>query len=229
MRLRVFLVILSALATLSLAFRDAVSTMVAPPTEPTSPSVQFEKATETSTEETLVPPLALPSESPSFGEPSAPVATREFTLGDLATFHPHGDQVCASGCAASRHPTEELTRGHFRRLLAEYSVESIEEPGEALETLLYFGRQAAAWLERDGAVPLDPVRANLLRYELKHDYAEVSIRLVDETGDVRASLPRTRVPLDRRHEFNLQPRNLQPLIASGTVKRVGRDHLWTRL
>ena len=218
MRLRISLVVAAGLAMLSLGFRDAARTTTVQPAEKTQPSVQLLQADDLPVE-LLVPPIELVAE-PGGGE---------FTPGDRATFHPHGEQVCASGCAASRHPTEALTRARFRRLLAEFAGESTEEPGEALETLLYFGRQAAAWLERDGAGPLDPFRASVLRSELQRDYAAVSLRLVDETGVVRASLPPTPVPLDRRHEFDLQPHNLQPLLASGTVKRVGRDHLWTRL
>lgn len=157
------------------------------------------------------------------------LTTDSFAHDNRATFHPHGDQVCASGCAATRHPTEELTRYRFQQLLANFSDEPIDEPGLAFETLLYFGRQSAAWLERAGAAPLDPMRAALLRAELKQTHAEVSIHVVDEVGEIRATLHATRVPLDRRHEFKLDPHNLQPLIASGTVKRVGRDHVWTRL
>ena len=44
-----------------------------------------------------------------------------------------------------------------------------------------------------------------------------------------AELVRDAVPLDRRHEFDMQVNNVQPLITSGTVKRVGLYHLWNRL
>jgi hypothetical protein len=37
------------------------------------------------------------------------------------------------------------------------------------------------------------------------------------------------VPLDRRHVFKMDTKDLPPLITSGTVKRVGLHHLWTRL
>ncbi|MEO8498964.1 MAG: hypothetical protein ABI614_28200, partial [Planctomycetota bacterium] len=73
------------------------------------------------------------------------------------------------------------------------------------------------------------VRTAVLKYELARDHAEIEIRVVDALERVRASLPATDVPLDRRHEFELDTYELQPMIASGTVKRVGRDFLWTRL
>jgi len=153
----------------------------------------------------------------------------EFGHGELASFHPHGEAVCASGCAASHHPTEQLTDRDFEQLLVDYSVEPITEAGKAFETLLYYGRQVTVLLDRHGSGPLDSLRAEILKQELARGHAEVSIRIVDESGVVRALLPPTSVPLDRRHEFKLDPHDLQPLIASGTIKRVGRDHIWTRL
>lgn len=225
MRLTIPLVIVSGLALLCLGFRNAGPTTTEPPAEMTRPSVQLGHEAQKATGEPLVLPRELPLPEELFTSASA----RELTLGDRATFHPHGEQLCASGCAVSHHPTQALTKARFHQLLTEYVAESIGEPGEALETLLYFGRQTVAWLERDGVGPLDSVRANVLHQELQRNYAEVAIRLVDEMGEVRALLPPTQMPLDRRHEFELAPHNLQPLIASGTVKRVGRDHLWTRL
>ncbi|MEO8498494.1 MAG: hypothetical protein ABI614_25805 [Planctomycetota bacterium] len=153
----------------------------------------------------------------------------DFTHGDRANFHPHGEQVCASGCAASRHPTETLTRERFNGLLLEYADEPLGDAGPAQDALLYFGRQAAQLLATERPGRLDPVRAAVLKHELARDHAQIEIRVVDALDRVRASLPGTDVPLDRRHEFELDTYELQPMIASGTVKRVGRDFLWTRL
>ncbi|MBP88395.1 MAG: hypothetical protein CMJ64_17055 [Planctomycetaceae bacterium] len=173
MRLWIPLVFVVGLAMLPLGFRDAVRPATQRSAETNRPSVQFEGETEHSIVETLVLPIELLSSNESLArEP-----THEFVYGDRASFHPHGEQVCASGCAASRHPTEELTRARFRRLLTEYATESIDEPGEAFETLLYFGRQADAWLARDGAGSLDLMRANALRYELKRANAQMSFRV----------------------------------------------------
>ena len=47
--------------------------------------------------------------------------------------------------------------------------------------------------------------------------------------DTSTEMMPERVPLDRRHVFELTPADLQPLVASGTVKRVGLHHIWTRL
>ena len=146
-----------------------------------------------------------------------------------AAFHPHGEQVCASGCAASRHPTATLTRPHFEQLLAVFANEPMNQTSNALEELLYFGPQTKRLMERVGCPGLDPDRKNFLWTELRKTHARISIRVVDEEGRVRTWLDGAAVPLDRRHVFEMETRNLQPLVTSGTVKRVGLNHLWTRL
>jgi hypothetical protein len=153
----------------------------------------------------------------------------EFTHGTRALFHPHGDQVCASGCAASRHPTEKLSDERFEQLLLEYATEPLVEAGSAQDTLLYYGRQTTALLKNARRDSLDPARAAILKHELTRSHAEIAIRVVDAEEHLRASLPPTKVPLDRRHEFELDTYDMPPILASGTVKRVGRDFVWTRL
>ena len=69
----------------------------------------------------------------------------------------------------------------------------------------------------------------MLDDELKKTHVLVSLRVLDESGAIRSKLTNVRVPLDRRHVFAMQNEGLQPLVTSGTVKRVGLDHLWTRL
>ena len=155
--------------------------------------------------------------------------TSDFSADAHAHFHAHGEEVCASGCAASNHPTKELTRAYFHELLQQFATEPMDETSFALESLLYFGRQTVALLKEEGDYPLDPLRSNFLRDELRKTHALVEVRVVDEHGEVRTWLPPTRVPLDRRHEFDMQVKNVQPLITSGTVKRVGLYHLWNRL
>jgi hypothetical protein len=222
MRLWVPLVVACALLVLHTSVRDSGGVV---PEQVEEPSVRFELLAQEAPEDPLIAPIEFDKSIDS----APPLPNDVFAHDDRATFHPHGDRVCASGCAASRHPTEGLTNARFRKLLAEYSIEPLHEPGVALETLLYYGRQAATLLDSEGTGPLDGLRAALLKRELARQQAEVEIRVLDARGRVRASLPLTKVPLDRRHEFELDTHNLQPLVASGTVKRVGLDYLWMRL
>ena len=122
-----------------------------------------------------------------------------------------------------------MKQNKFQRLLDEFAQQPMSENSPALEKLLYFGRQADRWIARHGTKPLDAKRARFLRRQLSRTHALVSFRIVDEHGVVRVHIPPTRVPLDRRHVFTMQVKDLPPLITSGTVKRVGLHHLWTRL
>ncbi len=159
----------------------------------------------------------------------SPFLAPDYHPGERAMFEPHGEQVCASGCAVSRHPTRTLTQSHFHQLIERFAHEPIAETSAAFEELLYYGRQTREMLRKHGTGSLDDERASVLRHELARDHARISFRVVDETGQVRSSLPPTVVPLDRRHVFSMDVHDLQPLIISGTVKRVGLDHLWNRL
>jgi hypothetical protein len=178
----------------------------------------------------LVPPIDLGNVSlTSAGGLPSRIADFDFSSGERAEFHPHGRQVCASGCAASRHPTGKLSKAKYRWLLRRFAEQPMNETSPALESLMFYGRQTALWMQRDGTSKLDADRIELLRRELRYTHAIVRFRVVDEHGVVRVSIPPTRVPLDRRHEFLMDTKDLPPLITSGTVKRVGLHHLWTRL
>ncbi len=159
----------------------------------------------------------------------SPIALDDFSYDDRALWHAHGHQTCKSGCAASNHPTRDLDLGEFRRLLAAYASSPADESGPAFEALLYYGKQTRDLLARQGASPLDDDHARRLGRELSRTHARVSIRIIDADGRRRVHLPPTRVPLDRRHVFTMETVDLQPLVTSGTVKRVGQDYLWVRL
>ncbi|MEM7782513.1 MAG: hypothetical protein AAF939_04725 [Planctomycetota bacterium] len=146
-----------------------------------------------------------------------------------AIFEPHGESVCASGCAASRHPTGQLTRSRFFQLLNEVPLEPLDRTNTAMEELFYFGTQAYRFIQAEGFGPLDTVQSEFIWNQLQKTHALISIRVVDESGRIRTWLEPTRVPLDRRHVFEMETDGLQPLVTSGTVKRVGLDHLWVRL
>jgi hypothetical protein len=153
----------------------------------------------------------------------------DFTADPRAAFHPHGSEVCASGCAASNHATPDLKHTEFRRLLAKYEQGPLDETNEALEALLFYGRQSTALLQRSSPPIPNGQHDQFLRRELEKMHAFLSFRIVDEQGIVRVEMKRTRVPLDRRHVFDMKTQNLPPLVTSGTVKRVGLYHLWTRM
>lgn len=156
-------------------------------------------------------------------------AERDFEHDARAIFEPHGDQVCASGCALSRHPTGKLSSQRLGELITQYAREPATSPSPSLEELLYYGPQTRELIESEGIGALNTDHAEFLWKELKRTHVKISLRVIDSSGVTRTWLPPTRVPLDRRHVFEMETKNLQPLVTSGTVKRVGLDHLWVRL
>ncbi|MDH3719031.1 MAG: hypothetical protein OES79_13015 [Planctomycetota bacterium] len=207
------------------------------PPQAESAARSTQPAGQTAAADPLVPPLQVPGMLPPLSEPHPvklglfnPLSiVNPFGHDPRAAFHAHGQQICASGCAASRHPTEELTEARFHELIARYADEPVSEESLALETLLYFGRQTREMLARVETLPLDPRRARVLARELAITHARIAIRVVDQDGEIRTWLPPTSIPFDRRHVFDMETHNVQPLVTSGTVKRVGLYHLWTRL
>ncbi len=145
-----------------------------------------------------------------------------------ATSHPHGDQVCASGCAASRHPTPPLSRNRFRELVAAFGQEEASSDSVSLDELIFYGPQTLGLLE-NGQVHLSKGHVARLQRELAIEEMLVELRVVDERGVVRVSLPPTRVPQHIRQEFAMSVADFQPTITSGTIKRVGVKHAWQRL
>lgn len=144
--------------------------------------------------------------------------------------HPHGDQVCASGCARSRHPTEPLTQVRFETLVSRLVVDSADQ--DAIDELLYYGPQTEANLMTSRSAAVRSLSQNVrqrLARELRRSRAVVELRLVSESGTLLADLPAQIVPLDLRHEFDLRENGIPSLLASGTVKRVGEYRLWSRL
>ncbi len=178
----------------------------------------------------MVPPISVPR--PLFSSrPSHVFAAHDpaFDHGETAVFEPHGEQLCASGCALSRHPTDQLARHQFEKLLSKLADQPLDETNGALEELLYFGPQTLKLMQAHGAGNLSDRQAEFLWSQLQYTHAKISLRVVDQGGEIRTWLEPTRVPLDRRHVFSMETNDLQPLVTSGTVKRVGLNHLWTRL
>jgi len=177
----------------------------------------------------LVPPIISSSHLTSIWNPGASPDLTPFDHDELAIFEPHGNEVCASGCALSRHPTGTLAANRFNELLEQFSQQPIDTASKPLEELLYFGPQTQTLLDRQGSDVLDTQHAELLRRELTRTHAKISIRVIEQDGTKRCWLPPTRVPFDRRHVFEMKTESLQPLVTSGTIKRVGLNHIWARL
>jgi len=100
---------------------------------------------------------------------------------------------------------------------------------EALEALLFHGASTLSLLDNLGG-DLDAEREAFLRTELAHTRAILDVRIVDEFGTERLHLGETSIPLgEKQHLHPHETTSLQPPEVSGTVHRVGLEHLWARL
>lgn len=162
----------------------------------------------------------------------APIALPKVSNGNQersrATSHPHGEQLCASGCALSRHPTPLLTKKKFVELCKQYRAEEPKLESRSLDSLIFYGSQTARHLNTNPAA-LPKEHTAFLSHQLAASQLIVEIRVIEEGGRVRVSLPPTKVPQHIRQEFAMDVADLNTTITSGTLKRVGLNHVWQRL
>ncbi len=164
--------------------------------------------------------LAVPTSSVSSGtHPALPPGADD----------PTAPPSCATGCAAIATPEKTLSLEEYELLLQRFAAEPPSAESAALEALLFHGAEARRLLAQHGPGPLDRERAALLGRELARRRVLLSLRLVGEEGVVRASFGPRSVPLDdRRHLAMTEATDLSLPEISGSVRRVGLNHLWTR-
>lgn len=142
---------------------------------------------------------------------------------------PGGEEVCATGCSAVPALDKNLSADEFERLLAAFATQPMSGESGALEALLFHGPSALALLDNLGG-ELDAEREAFLRGELARTRASLDVRIIDETGAERLHLGETSIPLgEKQHLHPHETNDLQPPEVSGTVHRVGLEHLWARL
>lgn len=135
---------------------------------------------------------------------------------------------CAS-CSGHGHAPAPLRVEEYERLLCLYGAEPMSGNSQALETLLFHGAQVGQLLGMHGAGALDAERASFLARELRRTAATVAFRIVDASGAEHVRLEPTRVRIgEKAHLTAASGPTLRPPEFSGTVYRVGLDHLWAR-
>ena len=165
----------------------------------------------------------------SFVAPIAlPIVSNRNQVRSRATSHPHGKQLCASGCAVSRHPTQLLTKKRFLELCKQYRADEPGVDSESLDSLIFYGSQTVRHLKMNPSA-LPRKHFAFLSQQLDLSQLIVELRVIEEGGRVRVSLPPTKVPQHIRQEFAMDVADLNTTITSGTLKRVGLNHVWQRL
>lgn len=143
--------------------------------------------------------------------------------------HPMPSQ-CASGCDVLPPALlVTLSDNAIAEHLAAYAKGAPDAPSQALDTLLFYASDTRAFLDAHPGALAQTRHRQTLQRELSRAQAEIELRVKDDSGVVRAFIPSLKVPLGQKQHLRLQHRALPGLVASGTVLRVGRDRLWTRI
>ena len=143
--------------------------------------------------------------------------------------HPMPSQ-CASGCDVLPPALlVTLSAEAIAENLAAYAKGDPEAQSQALDTLLFYAADTRAFLDAHPSALSQTAHRQTLQRELSRAQAEIELRVKDDSGVVRAFIPSLKVPLGQKQHLRLQHRALPGLVASGTVLRVGRDRLWTRI
>lgn len=163
-------------------------------------------------------------------KPALPPTSRPVPKKKTAKPDEEGQGSCVGSCSAVKDDHPDLPTHRYHELIAQFAKQPLSEKSKALETLLFHHARAQTLLADHGAPGLDEKRRALLARELKRTHAWLEARLIDEHGVVRVHLKPTRVPLGiKQHLWPKDVVAIQPTEVSGTVKRVGLYHLWTRL
>jgi hypothetical protein len=97
-----------------------------------------------------------------------------------------------------------------------------------LDTLLFHDHETTHRLD-EKAVAMSPEWETFLRRELARRNVTVSIRVIDEAGVERATVDGNWEIGVRAHHVVHDVKGVPPFEASGTLVRVGREHLWVRM
>lgn len=167
--------------------------------------------------------LAIASTQPSAPTPALKPPQQAHLAGETA----EDTAPACIGCGDARHPTPRLTQIEYKRLMAAYGSEDGEDA--ALDSLCYYGPQAAYMLETAGDCGVDTKKIERLKAELARDHVYFSVRVVDENNVERLTLSRSYTPFDANvHHHLSQIVNTPPCEISGTIKRIGLYHIWAR-
>ena len=155
----------------------------------------------------------------------------EHTFEHTGPRHPDAELVCATGCNAAPEPDDgHLTLARYRELLATWSSVDDAARAAARDELFFHGERVLELAKTHGTFELTPEERDALLVEAGRLHARLSVRFTNAADETRLLLDDVRVPLgEKQHLFPEFTRDLEPPEVSGTVRRVGAEHLWVRL
>ena len=123
---------------------------------------------------------------------------------------------------------EALSDSAADALLAKVAAMPVGAESLELDTLLFHDHETRHRLDAK-AVAVGVEWEAFLRRELARRDVRVTIRVVDETGAERARIEDYWEIGVRAHHLVEDVKGVPPFEASGTLVRVGREHLWVRM
>ncbi len=137
---------------------------------------------------------------------------------------------CQGSCMFTHDKKDELSELQVDALLREATRAKVGEETEALDTLLFHDEETRARLATAEAPQLPPEWASWFREELSKSQAYFSLRIVDEHGQVRATVPETPMALGVKLHMEVDDGiHTGPFNANGTLVRVAPDRMWIRM
>jgi len=169
-----------------------------------------------------------PTQTPLLPAPRPAIAPVDSAEG-VAPVSSADDPTCVGSCSAVSDGPSKSDPAKIRGWLADYATQPMSSESPALEALLFHREATKLQLLSLEALSLDDARAAFLERELQRATAFLEVRVRDAAGQVRIHLPERRVALDEKQHLETENDLAQHVEYSGTVKRVGLDHLWVRL
>ena len=123
---------------------------------------------------------------------------------------------------------ETLSEDETDALLTKVNAMPVGTDSLELDTLLFHDHETTHRLDRNAAGVSKEWEA-FLRKELTRKNVRVAIRVIDSTGAERASIEDYWITGVRGHHMVHDVKGVPPFEASGTLVRVGREHLWVRM
>lgn len=161
--------------------------------------------------------------------PKKPVATIDPADVRIYVPEPTGSSKkpgCQGTCQISN--PEVLTPAAADIMLAKVVAMPVGTDSLELDTLLFHDHETQHRLD-EKAVPMSAEWESFLRKELLRKEVRVTIRVIDDKGAERAFIEESWVIGQRMHHVVHDVKGVPPFEASGTLVRVGREHLWVRM
>jgi hypothetical protein len=139
---------------------------------------------------------------------------------------------CSSGSCAFAPPPEAVDIPHEKilELMGEVAREPVGTESLALDTLLYHDGEIGEMIAKGETGALPVAWIGYLQEQIARRVALFSLRVVDESGAIRAQILEEPMTLGVKRHMEIADSNLhQDMNANGTMVRVGRDHLWYRM